>query len=115
MNQKGDSLVIDEVVRNKVATFIGFAKKAGKLSYGMDACQKSCVQGRAEIIIIANDFSGNSRQKIEEIADRSKVATLSYETKQKLGELLGQRDVGVLSVEEANLANGIKKAVGLSY
>ncbi|MCB5231322.1 MAG: ribosomal L7Ae/L30e/S12e/Gadd45 family protein [Candidatus Cloacimonas sp.] len=104
---------IKELLDNKAAlaigTLLGFAMKMGKLPHGMNACLQSIRSKRAIIIIIATDFSNNSRQKIEEAAIEHNVRTFMIGTKRQLGMLLGIRDVGVLALEEPNLANGLLK------
>ena len=48
----------------KALTLLGFAAKAGKLSFGMDAAVKTLKSGKAFLAVAAYDVSDKSRKEI---------------------------------------------------
>ena len=48
-------------MNSKVLTMLGFAAKAGKLSFGMDAAVSSIKAKKARLIIVAADVSEKSQ------------------------------------------------------
>ncbi|MBQ2286597.1 MAG: ribosomal L7Ae/L30e/S12e/Gadd45 family protein [Acutalibacteraceae bacterium] len=95
----------------KITALLGFASKAGKLSYGADTALKSVKEKKAKLIVIANDVSDKSRKEAEFFAGKGNIRTLV------LGELdiaavsaaVGRR-CGILSVNDSGFADAVLKA-----
>ena len=51
-------------MKDKMLTYIGFAKKAGKLVAGSNACRFAMKKGRLKLLIIAEDASENTKNKM---------------------------------------------------
>ena len=48
---------------SKALTILGFAAKAGRLSYGMDSAVNSLKAGKARLALAAKDISQKSRKE----------------------------------------------------
>ena len=64
---------------SKVTALLGFAAKAGKLSYGMDAAQKTLKGGKARLVTAACDVSPKSRKEAAFFANKGSVEFLTLE------------------------------------
>jgi ribosomal protein L7Ae-like RNA K-turn-binding protein len=60
-------------MNNKLLSFLGIAKKAGKLSFGHDAVKKLVIEGNCKLIILAKDYSEKSAKDIYKIKLNYKV------------------------------------------
>ena len=85
---------------NKLKTYLGFAMKSGSLKYGNDNISK-----KARLIIISNDLSNGSLDKLIKRCNQNnvKVRTLNKE----LFSNLFKEGVKVVSVENYDLSNAI--------
>ena len=51
-------------MNNKILTLLGFASKAGKLSFGMDMSIASIKAGKSSLVVAAFDVSDKSKKEI---------------------------------------------------
>ena len=96
---------------SKVTALLGFAAKAGKLSYGMDAAQKTLKGGKARLVTAACDVSPKSRKEAAFFANKGSVDFLTLEGLdiKTLSDAVGRR-CGILSVNDSGFADAILKA-----
>ena len=95
-----------EIVQ-KMMNLLHFAKKAGKLKFGFDACKFSCLAGDSALLILASDLAENSKKEFFKLGQNKSVKLLELATKSFFGESFNNREVGIISVEDVNFANGI--------
>ena len=96
---------------SKVTALLGFAAKAGKLSYGMDAAQKTVKSGKARLVTAACDVSPKSRKEAAFFANKGSVDFLTLEGLdiKTLSDAVGRR-CGILSLYDSGFADAILKA-----
>jgi ribosomal protein L7Ae-like RNA K-turn-binding protein len=91
----------------KIFFLLHLAHKAGKIRFGMGEVERSCSFNKAKLVIFAGDFSQNSKKKIERFNNFQKIQFREFSNKAMLGIELNKRDLGILSIEDANFAKGI--------
>ncbi len=93
-------------MRSKAESYLGFARRAGKLTLGVNALGtvKKC-------FLIAADpaASENSKREIEKQQSRLHCPLVWFEN---LGEAAGKRGCIVAAVREQHLAEAILKEIG---
>ena len=96
---------------SKVTALLGFAAKAGKLSYGMDAAQKTVKSGKARLVTAACDVSPKSRKEAAFFANKGSVDFLTLEGLDitTLSDAVGRR-CGILTINDSGFADAILKA-----
>ena len=94
---------------SSIAALLGFANKAGKLKFGFSACYQSCAKKKSRLVILANDLSDHTLRKLALIIDQNRIKTVTYGTKEQFGSLFNRSDIGLISVEDADFANGIER------
>ena len=99
-------------MKDKIRALIGFAAKAGKLSYGFAAALKSAKSRKAQIILTASDLSEKSRKEIAFHAGKSgiDVITLPGADMEELTQAVG-RKCGIIAVNEAGFAKSLKEEI----
>ena len=95
----------------KALALLGFAAKAGKLSYGMDAALKSVKGGKARLLTAASDVSQKSRKEAAFFAEKGSVKLLTLERLdiRTLSDAVGRR-CGILSINDSGFADAFLKA-----
>ena len=97
---------------NKVLTLLGFASKAGKLSYGFDAVRTSLSQKKSKLLLLANDISQKSKKEILFFGNKYNVSVIDLEQidMQTLSHAVG-RKCGIISVNDESFTSGLLAAI----
>ena len=98
-------------MNNKVLTLLGFAAKAGKLTYGFEAAVGSVKTRKSSLVLTANDLSPKSLKEIKYFTDKFGVKHLPLNDldMKMLSDAVG-RKCGIISVNENGFAESILKA-----
>lgn len=99
-------------MNDKILTLLGFAAKAGKLSYGFDATKTALAQSKSKLVLIANDLSQKSQKEVVFFADKfkTKVLVLQSYDMETLSHAVG-RKCGIISVNDSSFADGVLSAI----
>lgn len=97
---------------NKVLSLLGFASKAGKLSYGFDAVRTSLSQKKSKLLLVANDISPKSLKEVMFFGEKFKtdVIVLNNIDMEILSHAVG-RKCGIISVNDESFSKGLLSAV----
>lgn len=98
-------------LENKLAGLLHMARRAGRLSLGFDACERACHKSTVKLIVMAEDLAPRTGEKMQTVADACNLKVIKCGTKEFWGETFKIKDVGIMGVEDSNIANGIRKAV----
>ncbi|MBR0467042.1 MAG: ribosomal L7Ae/L30e/S12e/Gadd45 family protein [Clostridia bacterium] len=91
----------------KILTLLGFASKAGKLSFGMLAATESVKRGKSKLLLTALDVSAKSKKEVIYLANKTKVPYMALDVDMKsLSHAVG-KSCGIISVNDNNFANSI--------
>ena len=94
-------------MNSKILTLLGFASKAGKLSFGMDATIFSIKAKKSKLIVVAADVSEKSKKEVKFFAGKIPVMELIID-KQTLSHAVGKQ-CGILSVNDDGFKNSLMK------
>ena len=99
---------------DKILTLLGFASKAGKLSYGFDATRTALSQKKSKLLLMANDVSPKSQKEIWFFGDKFKtnVIVLNDYDMKTISHAVG-RKCGILSVNDESFSKGLLSAVSV--
>ena len=88
-----------------VLTFLGLARRAGRVEYGEESVGMAARAGKAKVILVASDAGHTARVRAENAGEAAKcpVAVLPC-TKAELGAALGRDNVGVAAVTDISFA-----------
>lgn len=97
---------------SKVLTLLGFAAKAGKLSYGFDATHSALSQKKSKLLLIANDISEKSKKEILFFGNKFKTETIVLENfdMETISHAVG-RKCGIISVNDTSFSQGLISAI----
>ena len=94
---------------SKALSLVSLATKAGKTASGEFCTEKELKTGMAELVIVAEDASANTKKKFKNMCDFYEVPIYFYGDKDTLGHAMGKEFRATLAVTDAGFAKGIKK------
>ncbi len=98
-------------MREKFDSYIGFAAKSRKLISGTETCKAFMARGKVKLLIIADDLSENTKEKVIREAVKNNVAYKIFGSKEKLSAITGEADSGVFGILDDNFKNVILKEI----
>lgn len=94
-------------MKNKILSLLGFAAKAGKLSYGFEASVWSVKSRKAKLVTVSSEISPKSRKEMQYYADKYNVKIRVLEIDMKtVSDAVGKK-CGILSVNDSGFADAI--------
>ena len=99
---------------DKVLSLLGFAAKAGKLSYGFDSVKNTLLQNKSKLVLIANDVSPKSKKEVLFYSDKSKTQCMVLDeyNMETMSHAIGRR-CGIISVNDASFSQGLLSAINV--
>ena len=94
---------------NKALSLISLATKAGKTASGEFCTEKEVKSGKAELVIVADDASDNTKQKFKNMCEFYEVPIYFYGDKDTLGHAMGKEFRASLAITDPGFAKGIMK------
>ena len=94
---------------NKALSLISLATKAGKTASGEFCTEKEVKSGKAELVIVAEDASDNTKQKFKNMCEFYEVPIYFYGDKDTLGHAMGKEFRASLAITDLGFAKGIMK------
>lgn len=95
--------------KDKVLSMLGLAARSRNVVSGGFATETAVKSGKAHLVIIAEDASGNTRKKFSNMCDFYEVPCAVYGTKETVGHSMGREERSVLAVTDEGFANSIQK------
>jgi ribosomal protein L7Ae-like RNA K-turn-binding protein len=93
----------------KVASLLGLARRAGQVVAGSAAGREALAQGKAHLVIVAEDAGRSTRADFLTEGQRKGVPVKFFSTKGKLGAALGTDPKAVVVIKDAGFAQEIEK------
>lgn len=97
---------------DSVLSLLGFAAKAGKLSFGTHASEFAITSKKANLVLVAEDISAKSLKELKFKADKQDipVITLTGIESETLSHRVGKK-CGILAVCDSGFAASILKNI----
>lgn len=109
MNYEKDSTGTRPIVEKKVFSYIGLAAKAGNLASGEFMAEKAVKEGKAKLVIVAEDASNNTKKMFTNMCTYYKVPIYFFGEKTKLGHAIGKEFRASLVLFDKGLADMVEK------
>lgn len=96
-------------MKRKVSSYLGFAKKAGKLQSGMNTVKFAMMKGKATLIIIAEDVSLNTEKKIMKEIRKYGTKYVKYGKSDELSHAVGTSGRNIFALCDKDFTEVILK------
>lgn len=97
--------------RSRTESYLGFARKAGKVVSGYHKCLYMVGKKSVKLIITADDISQNTKDKFSHVCARNNVPFVMFGTIESLSQITGNEGTGVYGITDANFAQAIIKEI----
>lgn len=94
---------------DKVLAMLSLAAKGGRVVSGEFSTEKAVKEGKAYLVIVAKDASGNTKKMFRNMTDFRKVPMYLYADKDTLGHSIGKEYRVALAVTDEKLAHVIEE------
>lgn len=96
---------------SKVLSLLGMARAAGKLTVGFDAVVTLARDGKAALVLLANDLSEKSEKELRFLTKACPPAIRRLDVgKEEIGGAIGvKKPIGILAVSDVGFADAITK------
>lgn len=95
------------MTKDKILSFIGLAKKAGKIYIGEFQCENLIKSRKAKLVIVADDASFNTKKLFTNKCKYYNVPIYFYSSKEEFGKNLGTSVKAVIAFEDENFVEKI--------
>ncbi len=99
---------------NKVSSLIGLATKAGKTASGEFMTEKTVKEGKAYLVLVAQDASDNTKKKFRNMCEFYQVPICFFSEKESLGHAMGKEVRASLAILDEGFAKTIQSKLALS-
>lgn len=95
-------------MNDKLLSFLGIARRAGRLSLGFDMATEAMNKGKSKLLLLACDLSARTTRSITETAQKSGTQTIVLNIPmEQIGISLG-KVTGIISVDDEGFAEKLK-------
>lgn len=92
---------------------IGIAMKAGKIKSGGSMCEQAVREGKAALVIVAQDASDNTIKRLRDKCRFYQTPFFLYSDKESLGRVIGKEERSAVAVLDEGLAKAIIKTFNI--
>ena len=92
---------------------LGMARRAGALACGTGSTRRALKEGRARLVLFAQDASETQRDKVMKLLRHGKTPRATLGTREALGSALGSAPVSALAVTDRELAKELVARLGV--
>lgn len=96
-------------MRNKIDSYLGFAKRSRNLVTGYNTCLAGLKSRKIRLLILAEDVAENTTKKFTDQTKYHNIPLRFYGTKDELSQLTGEVDKGVFGITDSHFAQIICK------
>lgn len=97
---------------NDWISFLGLARRAGKIVSGEDTVIRAIRDGKAGAVILSEDASDRTRKTVSNKCTFYHVPLLSVPDREQLGQAIGQPARVLAAVTDAGFAKGLIARLG---
>ena len=96
-------------MREKIDSYLGFAKKSRSLITGYNTCIFAINKKKLKLLILTEDLSENTVKKLTKLSADNGVPFRIYGKTEELSRITGSQERGVFGITDVNFADVILK------
>ncbi len=94
---------------SKVYGLLGLTAKAGKITFGSEACEEAIAKKKIKLLIIAEDSSEKTKKHFKEKCEENKIEFYLFGNIESISKAIGKANKAVIGINDKNLAGAIRK------
>ena len=96
--------------KQRVCGLIGLATRAGKTTFGTEACM-SGIEKRTKLIIVAEDSADRTKLNFEKACSSKQIEFRIYLNIEEISSSIGKQNKAVVGINDINFSNEILKII----
>ncbi len=109
LSNKEEQMLLEAAARKRMLSLLGLAEKAGYVASGEFSTEKSVKEGKAFVVIVAEDASDNTKKMFRNMCTFYQVPIYFIGEKTELGHAIGKEFRASLAVNNEGMAKSIEK------
>ena len=97
------------MINNKILGLLGLSAKAGKICFGADSVEMEIKKGKVYLVIVAEDSSERTKNKIKKLCEEKNIQIIIYEKIDNISKSIGKSNKAIIGIKDSNIANQIAK------
>ena len=102
---------MSEMTNHKVLSYLGLAMRAGKIINGDEGVLESIRNGKAKLVIVAEDASQNTRKKFQDKCKFYRVKLVLCCSRSELGASIGKSERVSIAITDTGFVQMIQKCI----
>jgi ribosomal protein L7Ae-like RNA K-turn-binding protein len=98
-------------MREKIHSYLGFAKRSGNLITGYNTCVSAINKKKLKLLILTSDISENTMKKMMKESEKNKVPYRVYGNADEISQITGCEGRGIFGITDENFSNIIAKEI----
>lgn len=94
---------------NRATSLLGFAQRAGAVVSGETAVMMSLRRSLTCLLIVAEDASNNTQDRLLSLANRRNIPCVQLGTRESLGLAIGKSPRSAVAIEDTHFARAIQE------
>ena len=99
------------MINNRVCGLLGLARRAGKISFGTEACMQDIQKNKIKVLIIATDAAERTKMSFNKICKSKKIPIFEILNIEEISNAIGQSNKAVIGIKDVNFSNEIIKII----
>ena len=99
------------MINNKICGLLGLARRAGKLSFGTEACMQEIEKNKIKLIIIAINAAERTKMNFKNICNNKKIPIFEILNIDEISKAIGQSNKAVIGIKDINFSKEIIKII----
>ncbi len=92
---------------------LGIARRAGAVAYGTGSTRRALKEGRARLVLFAQDASATQRDKVMNLLRHGQTPRATLGTRESLGSAVGSAPVSAVAVTDKEFAKELVALLGV--
>ena len=101
--------------KDRILGLIGLCTKAGKITFGTQACLEAIERRKIKMLIVAEDAADRTKQNFTYQCENRNIPIKIFGNIEELSKAIGQNNKAVIGIKEKNLSNQIMKIIDGGY
>ena len=99
------------MINNRVCGLLGLARRAGKISFGTEACMQDIQKNKIKVLIIATDAAERTKMSFNKICNSKKIPIFEILNIDEISSAIGQSNKAVIGIRDVNFSKEIIKII----
>ena len=99
------------LINSKICGLLGLARRAGKLSFGTEACKQDIEKNKIKLIIIAKDSAERTIMNFKNICKEKNIPIFEILNIEEISNSIGQNNKAIIGIKDINFSNEIIKII----